>query len=281
MGLHEAVRARWPALADRFVFVTGGAFSPDAKRFIEESVCAVIQKPFRVEDLLALIERKAREGGAALADRERRGDRPRRAAELTSVAGAEARARKLVVAALVRDGDARARVAPPRRPAHAAALGVPGRQGRARRGSRRRARARGARGARLRRATSAASTRSSSTPTRPSTSSCSSTPASSPSGAPRAVQVAEVAWVEAARLPALELLPADYPLAQDARSRRALSRLGYEDASGAAGASAAGASGAGGSAGAAMAGASPSGAPGASSDAGGAAPRAGRRAAPP
>jgi signal transduction histidine kinase/ActR/RegA family two-component response regulator len=65
MGLHEAVRARWPALADRFVFVTGGAFSPDAKRFLEESVCAVIQKPFRVEDLLALIDRKAREGSDA------------------------------------------------------------------------------------------------------------------------------------------------------------------------------------------------------------------------
>jgi len=68
MALHEAVRRRWPALAERFVFVTGGAFSPDAKRFLEESVCAVIQKPFRVEDLLSLIERKARErerdGGA-------------------------------------------------------------------------------------------------------------------------------------------------------------------------------------------------------------------------
>ena len=34
------------------------------------------------------------------------------------------------------------------------------------------------------------------------------------SGAPQAVQVAEVAWVEAARLPALDLLPADYPLAR-------------------------------------------------------------------
>jgi DNA-binding NtrC family response regulator len=65
MGLHEAVRERWPALAERFVFVTGGAFSPDAKRFIEESDCAVIQKPFRVEDLLALIERKAADAQAA------------------------------------------------------------------------------------------------------------------------------------------------------------------------------------------------------------------------
>jgi 8-oxo-dGTP diphosphatase len=34
------------------------------------------------------------------------------------------------------------------------------------------------------------------------------------SGTPRAVDVAEVAWVEAARLPELDLLPADYPLAR-------------------------------------------------------------------
>ncbi len=69
MGVYEAVQRRWPALADRFVFVTGGAFSPDAKRFLEESVIAVIQKPFRIEDVLALIERKVREAGtSSLAD---------------------------------------------------------------------------------------------------------------------------------------------------------------------------------------------------------------------
>lgn len=61
MDLHNAVQVRFPSLADRFVFVTGGAFSIDAKRFLEESVCAVIQKPFRVEDLLALVDRKARD----------------------------------------------------------------------------------------------------------------------------------------------------------------------------------------------------------------------------
>jgi 8-oxo-dGTP diphosphatase len=33
-------------------------------------------------------------------------------------------------------------------------------------------------------------------------------------GTPRAAQVAEVAWIQAAHLPALELLPADYPLAR-------------------------------------------------------------------
>jgi 8-oxo-dGTP diphosphatase len=33
-------------------------------------------------------------------------------------------------------------------------------------------------------------------------------------GTPRALEVAEIAWVEAARLPELDLLPADYPLAR-------------------------------------------------------------------
>jgi 8-oxo-dGTP diphosphatase len=33
-------------------------------------------------------------------------------------------------------------------------------------------------------------------------------------GAPRAVDVAEIAWVEASRLPELDLLPADVPLAR-------------------------------------------------------------------
>jgi 8-oxo-dGTP diphosphatase len=34
-------------------------------------------------------------------------------------------------------------------------------------------------------------------------------------GVPTAVEVAEVAWVGAARLPTLDLLPADYPLARE------------------------------------------------------------------
>jgi 8-oxo-dGTP diphosphatase len=34
-------------------------------------------------------------------------------------------------------------------------------------------------------------------------------------GAPGAVEVAEIAWVEPARLPTLDLLPADFPLARE------------------------------------------------------------------
>ena len=52
-----------PALAERFVFVTGGAFSGDARRFLEEEVPAVIHKPFRVDDLLRLIDAIAAGGG--------------------------------------------------------------------------------------------------------------------------------------------------------------------------------------------------------------------------
>jgi signal transduction histidine kinase/ActR/RegA family two-component response regulator len=60
MELFAAVRERFPALADRFVFVTGGAFSSDARKFLEDSVAVVIQKPFRLEDMLSLIDRTAR-----------------------------------------------------------------------------------------------------------------------------------------------------------------------------------------------------------------------------
>jgi hypothetical protein len=42
------------------------------------------------------------------------------------------------------------------------------------------------------------------------------------------VEVAEVAWVEAARLPALDLLPADYPLAR-ALARGATAAAGADD----------------------------------------------------
>ena len=65
MELFAAVRERFPSLADRFVFVTGGAFSSDARKFLEDSVAVVIQKPFRLEDMLSLIDRTARRSGHA------------------------------------------------------------------------------------------------------------------------------------------------------------------------------------------------------------------------
>jgi signal transduction histidine kinase len=55
--LYAAVKARYPELSDRFVFVTGGAFSAEAKRFLEQDITC-LGKPFRIEELLTIIEQK-------------------------------------------------------------------------------------------------------------------------------------------------------------------------------------------------------------------------------
>jgi len=57
MELYAKVKARHPDLAERFVFATGGAFSSEAKRFLEQGITC-IGKPFRVEELTAAIETK-------------------------------------------------------------------------------------------------------------------------------------------------------------------------------------------------------------------------------
>ena len=69
MEFFEKVEARYPELAGRFIFSTGGAFSSEAKRFLDRGVTS-IGKPFRADELLALIEAKIE---AAKAEREGEG----------------------------------------------------------------------------------------------------------------------------------------------------------------------------------------------------------------
>lgn len=57
--LFETVRKRWPQLADRFVFMTGGAFTPTAKEFLERVPNLRIEKPFDPGHLLAMIAQLA------------------------------------------------------------------------------------------------------------------------------------------------------------------------------------------------------------------------------
>jgi signal transduction histidine kinase/ActR/RegA family two-component response regulator len=54
--LYQAVKQQWPDLAERFIFITGGAFSTEARRFLEDPNISCINKPFQLRELLELIE---------------------------------------------------------------------------------------------------------------------------------------------------------------------------------------------------------------------------------
>lgn len=64
VDVYAAVEQRWPLLARKFAFMTGGTFAPRARAFLESSSLPVLEKPFqsgRVEELLATAGRR---GGA-------------------------------------------------------------------------------------------------------------------------------------------------------------------------------------------------------------------------
>jgi PAS domain S-box-containing protein len=54
-ALWRGVRAQWPALARRMLFVTGDTLSPQARQLLDESACASLDKPFANADLLAAV----------------------------------------------------------------------------------------------------------------------------------------------------------------------------------------------------------------------------------
>jgi two-component system NtrC family sensor kinase len=53
--LYRAIAAAMPALARRVIFVTGDVVGADAERFLEESGCRWLAKPFRFGDLLRAV----------------------------------------------------------------------------------------------------------------------------------------------------------------------------------------------------------------------------------
>lgn len=57
MELYEWVRATSAALADRMIFMTGGAYTERARRFLESTANARIDKPFDTDELLDLMRR--------------------------------------------------------------------------------------------------------------------------------------------------------------------------------------------------------------------------------
>ena len=49
-GLFQAVAARQPHLLRRFIFLTGDTLSPETERFLQQSGCRYLAKPFTAAD---------------------------------------------------------------------------------------------------------------------------------------------------------------------------------------------------------------------------------------
>jgi signal transduction histidine kinase len=56
--VYREVSRRWPGLEQRFIVITGGAFSPEGRRFLEEGLVTSVNKPFQLAEILELIERR-------------------------------------------------------------------------------------------------------------------------------------------------------------------------------------------------------------------------------
>jgi CheY-like chemotaxis protein len=52
MAFFREVSAKMPHVARRLIFVTGDVAGSDAERFLEESGCRWVAKPFRLRDLV-------------------------------------------------------------------------------------------------------------------------------------------------------------------------------------------------------------------------------------
>jgi DNA-binding NtrC family response regulator len=55
MELYQWLHARVPALADRMIFMTGGAYTDSARDFLDRVGNPRVQKPFDVDELIDLV----------------------------------------------------------------------------------------------------------------------------------------------------------------------------------------------------------------------------------
>ncbi|MFP2912212.1 ATP-binding protein [Pyxidicoccus sp. 3LFB2] len=63
VDVYHSVRESWPGLHERIVFVTGGAFTPETQRFLQQVGNPMLSKPFeptRVRDLVAAVSAQLR-----------------------------------------------------------------------------------------------------------------------------------------------------------------------------------------------------------------------------
>ena len=65
MDLYERVRESRPELAGRFIFMTGGAFTPRARQFLEKVPNGWLEKPFDVQQIVRLMGQVLNESPAS------------------------------------------------------------------------------------------------------------------------------------------------------------------------------------------------------------------------
>ncbi|HET8946766.1 MAG TPA: ATP-binding protein [Candidatus Polarisedimenticolia bacterium] len=58
-GLYEAVCKERPEMRSRFVFTTGDVVNPDSHGFLQETGCAYLSKPFKLETILTVVAQTA------------------------------------------------------------------------------------------------------------------------------------------------------------------------------------------------------------------------------
>jgi DNA-binding NtrC family response regulator len=59
MELFARVSERRPAIASRFVFMTGGAFTAQARAFVEQTPLVCLEKPFELRQIRDLVRERA------------------------------------------------------------------------------------------------------------------------------------------------------------------------------------------------------------------------------
>jgi DNA-binding NtrC family response regulator len=61
MEVFAKVAAQRPDLASRFVFMTGGAFTPEAREFVKGTSLVCLEKPFELHQIRDLVRERAEE----------------------------------------------------------------------------------------------------------------------------------------------------------------------------------------------------------------------------
>jgi FixJ family two-component response regulator len=64
MELHRELREPDAELAERVVFMTGGAFTPSARSFLDEVANPRLEKPFDVQQLVGIVNERLRPADA-------------------------------------------------------------------------------------------------------------------------------------------------------------------------------------------------------------------------